>query len=180
MTPSLAASVPLKKGRVSDAEASMKRLFQMSFSGQAQNRTEKAGFMLRRVRTHQAFSPAWTIVKDTLVVGSDDRAVAVVAEGLLGRSPTLADVPGGTWGAGELDGERLAQDIESLLISYLRTLGRSPGVWWIPSQEAPQTADDAVAGVATTFGPFLGLVKQMGKAPLAITWGPSGFEARPR
>lgn len=180
MTPSLAASIPLKSGQTPAAEASMKKLFQLAFAGQAQNRTEKAGYVLRRIRTHQAFSPAWTIVKDTLVVGSDDRAVGTVAEGLLGRAPTLADLPSGTWGAGELDGERVAQDLESLLNAYLRAMGHSQNVWWLPPQEGTRTADDAAAEVATTFGPFLGLVKQIGKAPLAVTWGPAGFEARPR
>ena len=180
MTPSLAASIPLKPGRTAEAEASMKRLFQLSFVGQAQSRKEKADYLLRRIRTYQAFSPAWTVVRDTLVVGSDDRAVAAVAEGLLGRAPTLADLSSATWGAGELDGERLAQDLESLLNAYLRAIGNAPTVWWLPTQEGTRTADDAAAEVATTFGPFLGLVKQVGRTPLAITWGPSGFEARPR
>jgi len=180
MTPSLAASIPLKKGRTAEVEASMKQVFQMAFTGQSQNRTEKSGFILRRIRTHQAFSPAWTVVKDTLVVGSDDRAVSAAAEGLLGRVPTLADLPGGTWGAGELDGERVAQDVESLLVAYLRARASVASVWWLPPQEGTATADDAAAEVATTFGPFLGLMKQLGKVPLQIHWRASGFEVQPR
>ncbi len=180
MTPSLSASVPLKPGRGKDVEAAMNRIFQMAFTGISQSRTEGAGFTLHRVRTHQAFTPAWTLVKDTLVLGSDDRAVAVMAEGLLGRAPTLADLPGETWGAAQLDGDRMAKDVEFLLTSYLASLGPMQKAWWIPVQGGPPTADDAAAEVAETFGPFLGLLKRQGKIAMVISWSGAGLEVKPK
>jgi hypothetical protein len=179
MTPSLAAAVPVKEGRSKEAEAALARIFQMAFKGASQTRAEAAGYTLHRIRTTQAFTPAWALVKDMVVVGSDDRAVASVAEGLLGRASTLADAPTQAWGAAQLDGEHLAKDLEYLLASYLSTQRRS-SARWLPVADTPRTADDAAAEVAETFGPFLGLLKRQGKVPMTLAWTAAGFEVRPK
>jgi len=103
-----------------------------------------------------------------------------MAEGLLGRAPTLADVPSASWGAALLDGERMAKDVEFLLTSYLASVGPTQKAWWIPVQGGPPTADDAAAEVAETFGPFLGLMKRQGKISMVMSWSAAGLEVKPK
>lgn len=173
LAPSLALALPVRPDKVKELQTWMEKHVPALFKGQAQKRAV-GGVDLHRVRTHQAFTPCWALVQNTLVLGSDDGAVAAVAAGLQGQSPTLADLPGQPFGRAELDGARLAQELETLLLAYLRTQrGRT---WWWGEVEA--SADESVAEVAETFGPFLGALRGLGKVRLDLTLTPAGLEGR--
>ena len=178
LSPSLALAVPLKEGKGAQADEALGRLFPRLFKGSPQVR-EVAGATLHRVRTAQAFAPTWTIVKDTLVLASDDRAAEQVVQGLLGQAPTLADLSSTAYGRAEVDGARLAGDLEQLLLAYLRTRQPSGRPWWEPADPA-LGADEAAAEVAEAFGPFLGALRGLGRVQIELTLGPGGLEARPR
>jgi len=132
---------------------------------------------LHRIRTVQAFGPAFVVLGDLLVAGSDEAAVASVAAGWQGQAPTLADLPAAGWGQMELDGPRVAADLESLLRAYL---GMASGrrFWW--EADEPRSADEVADEVALSFGPFLDLLKAQGRVGLVIEPGPGGWYARPR
>ena len=176
MTPSLAVSVALKPGQRASLQAALGRLLPRMFRGQHQKRPF-AGVEIHRILTEQAFAPAYVFVNDTLVVGTDDASVQAVAAGLLGQAPTLADYPGQAFAKAELDGPKVSAALESLLLAYLRASGGGRSWWWL---EGPATSDEASAEVASTFGPFLGAIKGLGKRTLDLDWGPGGLEARPR
>jgi hypothetical protein len=173
LAPSLALSLPVRPEKAGELKALAARVFPRLFKGQGQKRAAGAA-ELHRIRTDQAFTPCWTVVKDTLVLGSDDTAVAAVVAGLEGQAPTLADLPGGAYGKAELDGARLAQELEFLLVAYLRT-AQGRAWWW--GEPAPE-ADEASAEVASSFGPFLGALKGLGKVRLELSLTAGGLEAR--
>jgi hypothetical protein len=179
LAPSLALAVAVKPGRAPAVEASLGRILPLAFRGQPERR-RAGGVDLHRVRTAQAFAPTWALAGGMLVLGSDDRAVAAVAEGLQGRVPTLADRPGaglGEAGLGQcrLDGARLATHLEGLLLDYTRAVGHGSAWWWQEPGEA--AGDDARAEVAEVFGPFLGALRTLGQPILRLDWGPGGLTA---
>jgi hypothetical protein len=176
LTPSAAMALPLKAGKAQEADALLKQLFANSFKGSVQMRAVGA-VQLRRVKVEQAFAPSWALVGDTLVLGSDDRAVASTVAGLQGEAPTLADLPNNSWGTAEIDGERLASEMESLLTRYLRS---HQNVGWWDENATAQSADEIAKEVSSTFGPFLDLIRQQGRVGLSISLSPSGFEIRPK
>lgn len=176
-TPSVALALPLRSGKGAEAEALLKALFAASFNGPVQAKT-LGPVTLRRVRAEQAFAPSYALVGDVLVLASDDRAAATTVAGLQGQAPTLADLPAGPWGLAELDGPRVAAETESLLVAYLGTLSNQPHRWWEPP--APGTADEVSEEVASTFGPFLDLIRAQGRVTLELQWTGGGLEARPR
>lgn len=176
MTPSLALAVAIKPGQKAALQASMGRLLPKLFKGQHQKRPY-AGTEIRRVRTDQAFAPSYAFVNETLVVGTDDASVQAVVAGLMGQAPTLADWQSQSFARAELDGAKVAAALESLLLAYLRATGGGRSWWWL---EGPATSDEAGAEVASTFGPFLGAIRGLGKRGMELDWGPGGLEGRPR
>lgn len=173
LAPSLALAVAVKTGQRAPLEAALTAQFHLLFKGQSQKRTI-GGVELHRVQTSQAFTPCWTIANDVLVLGSDDAAVAAVAAGLQGQAPTLADLKSESFGRAEVDGAALSKQMENLLLAYLRTQHGSPW-WW---GEPPPDSDEASAELASSFGPFLGALRGMGKVDLALDWTAGGLEAR--
>jgi len=176
MTPSLALAVAIKPGQRASLQATLGRVLPKLFKGTHQKRAF-AGSEIHRIRTEQSFAPSYAIVNDTLVVGSDDASVQAVVAGLMGQAPTLADWQSGAFARAELDGAKVASALESLLLAYLRANGGGRSWWWL---EGPTSSDEAAAEVASTFGPFLGAIRGLGKRGLELDWGPSGLEGRPR
>ncbi|HJU82631.1 MAG TPA: hypothetical protein VJ600_00330, partial [Holophagaceae bacterium] len=176
-TPSLAFALPLRPGSGTEADTAMKALFLQAFRGTLETRMVGPA-TLRRVRTVQAFAPSFAVAGDLLVLATDDAAAATVLAGLQGQAPTLADLPPSGWGQVELDGSRIATDLEQLLLAYLGAQSGKPRRWWEP-ESAAQTGDEVSEEVAATFGPFLNLVKQQGRVRMSVTPGGSGFELRP-
>ena len=176
-TPSVALVLRLRPGKAAEADGLLKGLFAASFNGSVQAKT-LGTVTLRRARLEQAFAPSYALVGDVLVLASDDRAAAASVAGLQGQAPTLADLPPGTWGLAELDGPRVATELQQLLVAYLGTLSSRPHRWWEPV--APGTADDVAEEVASSFGPFLDLIRSQGRVALDLRWTGGGLEARPR
>ena len=173
LAPSLALAVAVKPDQKAALQAALTERFHLLFKGQSQIRTV-GGVELHRVQTSQAFTPCWAIVNDRLILGSDDIAVAAVAAGLQGQAPTLADLKSESFGRAEVDGAALAKHLENLLLAYMRTQHGSPW-WW---GEPPPDSDEASAEVASSFSPFLGALRAMGKVDLALDWTAGGLEAR--
>lgn len=176
-TPSVGLVLPLKRGKGPEAEALMKSIFAASFSGAVQSKPF-GSVTLRRARVDQAFAPSYAVLGDLLLVASDDRAAAASLAGLQGQAPTLADLPASAWGLAELDGGRVATELEQLLLAYLGTLSHQPRRWWDPP--IPGSADEVAEEVASTFGPFLDLIRAQGRVTLDLRWTPGGLEAKPR
>lgn len=175
MTPSLALALPVRAGQEAQVTALLDRLWPMLFRGTAQKKALGAA-QLRRVRTGQAFNPCFTVAKGHLVLGTEEGPVASVVAGLEGQAPTLADKPGQAYGRMEMDGERLAKDLETLLVAYLRSREDGYRDWF----ERAATSEDVAAEVASTFGPFLGAVKGLGRRSLDLVWTAGGLELRPQ
>jgi hypothetical protein len=174
MVPSLALALPLQGGKRLQVENLLKKVLPRLFKGQNQKQQNGAA-ELHRILTAQAFRPAWTLVADTLVLGTDEAAVKVVAAGLQGQAPTLADIESKAWARMELDGARASKELENLLLAYLR--GRTSSGWWIGDAT---TEDDASAELAFSLGPFLGAVKALGPVRVEWNWTAGGLEGRPR
>lgn len=174
MTPSLALALPVQPPRRTHVENLMKRALPRLFQGQNQKQASGAA-ELHRILTAQAFRPAWTLVADTLVLGTDEGAVKAVAAGLQGQAPTLADRESRAWARMEVDGARAASELENLLLAFLRS--SRGGGWWI-GEAAGQ--DDAAAELAAGLGPFLGALKALGPVSLEWNWTAAGLEGRPR
>jgi len=174
MSPSLALALPLQGARRVQVENLLKKLLPRLFKGQNQKQAFGSS-ELHRVLTAQAFRPAWTLVGDTLVLGTDETAVKAVASGLQGQAPTLADSPSQAWARMELDGARVSKELENLLLAFLRS--RSGSGWWIGEGASE---DEAAAELAFSLGPFLGAVKALGPLRLEWNWTPGGLEGRPR
>ena len=176
MSPSAAMALPLKAGKGPEVQALLQRMLPIAFKGSLQSRPLGAA-KLFRMRTAQAFSPGFLVLGDLLVLGSDEAAVSSVAAGWLGQAPTLADLPAPAWGQAELDGPRLAADLDQLLRSYL-AMGSGRRFWW--EADEARSADAVADEVALSFGPFLELLKAQGRLGLTIEPGPGGWIARPR
>lgn len=174
MTPSLALALPVQGAKRIQVENLLKKLLPRLFKGQNQKQAFGAAD-LHRVLTAQAFRPAWTMVADTLVLGTDEAAVKAVSAGLQGQAPTLADTDSRAWARMELDGARTAKELENLLLAFLRS--RSGSGWWIGETG---NEDDAAAELAFSLGPFLGAVKALGPVRLDWNWTAGGLEGRPR
>jgi len=174
MTPSLALALPVQAAKKVQVENLLKKLAPRLFKGQNQKQVFGTA-ELHRVLTAQAFRPAWTLVADTLVLGTDEGAVKAVAAGLQGQAPTLADSESKAWARMELDGARTAKELENLLLAFLRS--RSGSGWWIGETT---TGDEASAELAFSLGPFLGAMKAMGTVRIDWNWTPGGLEGRPR
>ncbi len=176
MSPSAALAIPLKAGKGAQAQALLQRMFPLAFKGSVQSKPSGAAKIFR-VRTVQAFAPSFMVVGDLLILGSDEAAVAAVAAGWQGQAPTLADLPPAGWGQAELDGPRIAADLEQLLRAYL---GMSGGrrYWW--EADEVRTADEVADEVALSFGPFLDLLRSQGRLGLVLEPGAGGWTARPR
>jgi len=177
MCPSLALAVPIQPGKGTQVEELTKKLWTKLFKGKAQNREYAKGILLHRIATEQAFTPAYAVVNENLVLGTDDEAVQAVVAGLLGQVPTLADLPSAAYGRIAIDGDRAAQDLEALLLTYLR-VNHGGRFWWF-GEPAP-SEDEAAAEVASSFGPFLAALRGVGRQTLELNLTSAGFEARPR
>ena len=174
MTPSLALALPVQGAKKVQVENLLKKLTPRLFKGQNQKQAFGTA-ELHRVMTAQAFRPAWTLVADTLVLGTDEAAVKAVAAGLQGQAPTLADSESKAWARMELDGARTAMELENLLLAFLRS--RTGSGWWIGETAS---GDEAAAELAFSLGPFLGAVKALGPVRIEWNWTPGGLEGRPR
>jgi hypothetical protein len=174
MTPSLALALPVQGAKKVQVENLLKKLTPRLFKGQNQKQAFGTA-ELHRVMTAQAFRPAWTLVADTLVLGTDEAAVKAVAAGLQGQAPTLADSESKAWARMELDGARTAKELENLLLAFLRS--RTGSGWWIGETA---NGDEAAAELAFSLGPFLGAVKALGPVKIEWNWTPGGLEGRPR
>lgn len=177
MTPSLALALPIQTGKAAALDASIKKAWPRLFKGRLENREYAKGVLLHRIRTDQAFAPCYSIVNDTLVLGSDDAAVQTVVGGLLGQTTTVADLQSKAYGVAQLDGASAARDLETLLLAYLR-VNQGGNYWWFG--EPSPTDDEAAAEVASTFGPFLGALQGLGHRTLELEWTSAGLEARPK
>lgn len=177
MTPSLALALPIQANKGASLETSMKKLWSRLFKGRPENREYAKGVLLHRIRTDQAFAPCYAVVKDTLVLGSDDAAVQAVVAGLLGQTTTVADLQSKAYGVAQIDGASASRDLETLLLAYLR-ISQGGGRWWF-GDPAP-TDDEASAEVASTFGPFLGAIQALGVRTMELEWTSAGLEARPK
>ena len=177
MTPSMALALPIQDGKGPQVEERLRQLWPKLFQGKPQNREYAKGVLLHRISTKQAFSPTYAVIKDILVLGSDDEAVQSMVAGLLGQSPTLADQASTAFARVAMDGDKAARDLEFLLLSYIRT-NRGGRYWWFG--EPPPSEDEAAAEVASTFAPFLGALRGLGRQQLEINLGPGGFEVRQR
>jgi hypothetical protein len=176
--PSLALVVPLKAGQAAEAQNLLRSLFAKAFKGKAETRAVGA-VTVYRTATVQAFAPSYALMGDTLVLASDDGAAAAALAGLQGQAPTLADLPARGWGQLELDGPRLAKETEQLLLAYLGSESGKPRYWWWDEGTQTQTGDEVAEEVASTFGPFLNLVKKQGRLRFSVDLDGSGFELRP-
>lgn len=174
MAPSLALALPVHGAKRVQAENLMKKVLPRLFKGQNQKQAF-GGSELHRILTTQAFRPAWTVVADTLVLGTDEAAVKAVAAGLQGQAPTLADRESQAWARMEVDGPRASKELENLLLAFLRS--RTGNGWWIG--EAP-SQDEAALELASSLGPFLGALKDLGSVRLEWNWTAGGLEGRPR
>lgn len=174
MCPSIALALPIRDGMATQAEERVKKVWPRLFTGRFQTQEYAKGVMIRRVATDQAFHPAFAIAGNTLILGTHEEAVQDMAAGVLGQIPTLADLPSQAYGRLEVDGALAAKDLDTLLLAYLR----SNQTWW-PGQPEP-TGDEAAAEVASTFGPFLGALRGLGRKGLDVRLSPAGFLARPR
>lgn len=173
--PAMAMALPVAQGKEAAVAAALERLWPQLFKGRVQVQ-EVSGARLRRTRTGQALNPTYVIAEGHLVVGTDEGPVKAVLAGLKGQAPTLADWQNQAFGRAEIDGERTARDLETLLLAYLRSHG-SGGPWW---DLAPATEDDARAELAATFAPFLGAMKRLGRRSLDVQWTEAGLEVTPR
>lgn len=174
MTPSLALALPIQGPKRTQVENLMKKVLPRLFKGQ--NQKQALGTTeLHRVMTAQAFRPAWTLVADTLVLGTDDAAVKAVAAGLQGQAPTLADRGSRAWARMEIDGPRASKELENLLLAFLRS--RTGSGWWIGETASE---DEAAMELASSLGPFLGALKSLGPVRIEWNWTAGGLEGRPR
>ena len=177
-TPSLALAIPVLPGKEAETEALAAKVLKDAFKGAAETK-ELGAVKLHRVRTAQAFAPSSAVIGSVLVLASDDQAAAQAVAGLQGQAPTLADLPGGDWGLAHLDGARLAPALQTLLRDYLSALGGQRENWWEDPQ--PKASGDEVSEeVASSFGPFLDLIRKQGAMDLVIRPTAGGFELRPR
>ena len=174
MTPSLALALPVQGAKKVHLENLLKKLLPRLFKGQNQKQAFGAADV-HRILTAQAFRPAWTLVADTLVLGTDEAAVKAMSAGLQGQAPTLADNPSTAWAGMELDGMRASRELENLLLAFLRS--RTGSGWWIGDSASE---DDAAAELAFSLGPFLGAVKALGPVRIDWNWTAGGLEGRPR
>ena len=174
MAPSLALALPVQGAKRVQLENLLKKLLPRLFKGQNQKQVFGSS-ELHRVMTAQAFRPAWALVADMLVLGTDEAAVKAVSAGLQGQAPTLADSESRAWARMEIDGARVSKELENLLLAFLRS--RTGGGWWIG--EAP-SEDEAASELAFSLGPFLGAVKALGPVRLEWNWTAGGLEGRPR
>ncbi|GLH66461.1 hypothetical protein GETHED_08250 [Geothrix edaphica] len=174
MAPSLALAIPVQPARRVQAENLLKKVLPRLFQGQNQKQALGAA-ELHRILTAQAFRPAWTLVADTLVLGTDEAAVKAVAAGLLGQAPTLADTDSRAWARMEVDGARASAELENLLLAFLRS--RTGSGWWIGEAGSQ---DESAAELAMSLGPFLGALKALGPVRLEWNWTAGGLEGRPR
>jgi len=175
MSPSVALALPLQAGKDAAVETVLRKLWPRLFKGRTENFEAAKGVVLHRVRTEQAFTPCYAIVNGQLLLGSDDKAVRAMASSLLGQGPSLADHQSKAYGIAEIDGPGLANELEILLLSYLR-ISQGGRFWWYG--ETSPTDDDAATEVASTFGPFLGAIKGLGSQTLELEWNAGGMEAR--
>lgn len=174
MAPSLALALPIQGPRRIQVENLMKKVVPRLFKGQNQKQVFGAS-ELHRVMTAQAFRPAWTLVADTLVLGTDEAAVKAVAAGLQGQAPTLADRDSQAWARMDIDGARASKELENLLLAFLRS--RTGSGWWIGDAASE---DEAATELAASLGPFLGALKGLGPVRLEWNWTAGGLEGRPR
>jgi hypothetical protein len=174
MTPSLALALPVQGPKRVQVENLLKKLLPRLFKGQVQKQALGAS-EIHRVMTAQAFRPAWAVVGDTLVLGTDEAAVKAVAAGLQGQTPTLADSESRAWARTELDGARVGKELENLVLAFLRS--RTGSGWWIGETA---NEDDAATELAFSLGPFLGAVKSLGSVRIEWNWTAGGLEGRPR
>ncbi len=174
--PAMALALPIQAGKEAMLQPLVSRLWPLAFRGTVQKK-QVGDVELRRIQTIQVFSPTWAIAKGHLLVGTDEASVAAMVAGLQGQGPTLADWDSKSFGRGDMDGNLLAGHLEELLVAYLRSRSGTWGQgWWDP----PAQEDDARAEVASTFGPFLGALRGMGRRNLDLNWTPAGLEIRPR
>lgn len=174
MTPSLALALPVQGPKRIQVENLLKKLLPKLFKGQNQKQAFGSA-EIHRIATAQAFRPAWSLVGDTLVLGTDEGAVKAVSAGLQGQAPTLADSTSNAWGRMEIDGIRASKELENLLLAFLRS--RTSSGWWIGETT---TEDEAAAELAFSLGPFLGAVKALGPVKIDWNWTAAGLEGRPR
>jgi hypothetical protein len=174
MAPSLAVAIPVQGAKRVQVENLLKKLLPRLFKGQNQKQLFGSAD-LHRVMTAQAFRPAWTLVSDTLVLGTDEAAVKAMSAGLQGQAPTLADRDSQAWARMELDGARASKELENLLLAFLRS--RTGSGWWIGETSSE---DDAAAELAFSLGPFLGAVRALGPVRIEWNWTAAGLEGRPR
>lgn len=174
MAPSLALALPVQGAKRVQVENLLKRLLPKLFKGQTQKQSFGA-YEIHRVVTAQAFRPAWSVVSDMLVLGTDEAAVKAVAAGLQGQAPTLADSESKAWARMEIDGARASKELENLLLAFLRS--RASSGWWIGETTSE---DEAASELAFSLGPFLGAVKALGPVKLEWNWTAAGLEGRPR
>lgn len=174
MCPALAVALPVQAGRRVQAEAQLARIWSRLFKGAHQGREYARGVTIHRIATAQAFLPSYAFVDNTLVLATDDASAQAMVAGLLGQAPTLADTPSGAFGRVEVDGAAAARDLELLLTAYLRASRENRYAWL---GEPGPTDDEASAEVASTFGPFLGALKALGRRRLDLALTEGGFEA---
>jgi hypothetical protein len=174
MTPSLALALPVQGAKRIQVENLLKQLLPRLFKGPVQKQALGASD-IHRVMTAQAFRPAWALVADTLVLGTDETAVKAVVGGLQGQAPTLADSESRAWARMEFDGARAGRELENLLLAFLRS--HSGSGWWIGETS---NEDDAAMELAFSLGPFLGAVKALGPVRIEWNWTAGGLEGRPR
>lgn len=174
MTPSLALAVPVQGDKRVAVENLLKKQLQRLFKGE--NQKQALGTSeLHRISTSQAFRPAWTLVENTLVLGTDEVTVKAVVAGLQGQAPTLADSESRAWARMELDGAKTSKELENLLLAFLRS--RTSSGWWIGDIAKE---DEAATELAFSLGPFLGAVKALGTVRIEWNWTAGGLEGRPR
>ncbi|WP_285569871.1 hypothetical protein [Geothrix limicola] len=174
MTPSLALALPVQGAKRIQVENLLKKLLPKLFKGQNQKQAFGAT-EIHRMMTAQAFRPAWSVVSDVLVLGTDEAAVKAVAAGLQGQAPTLADTESKAWARMDIDGARASKELENLLLAFLRS--RTSSGWWIGETTSK---DEAASELAFSLGPFLGALKAMGPVHLEWNWTAAGLEGRPR
>ncbi|HJV48331.1 MAG TPA: hypothetical protein VJ549_03555 [Geothrix sp.] len=174
MTPSLALALPVQGAKRVQVENLLKKVLPRLFKGQNQKQAS-GGFEIHRMMTAQAFRPAWAVVSELLVLGTDESAVKAVAAGLQGQAPTLADSESRAWARMEIDGVRASKELENLLLAFLRS--RTSSGWWIGEAAGE---DEAASELAFSLGPFLGAVKALGPVRLEWNWTAAGLEGRPR
>jgi hypothetical protein len=174
MTPSLALALPVQAAKRVQVENLLKKQLPRLFKGQNQKQAFGTA-EIHRVMTAQAFRPAWAMVADTLVLGTDEAAVKSVAAGLQGQAPTLADSESKAWARTDINGARASKELENLLLAFLRS--RTGSGWWIGEGASE---DEAATELAFSLGPFLGAVKALGPVRIEWNWTAAGLEGRPR